>query len=174
VNPDDGNVAWMFYYLSEYDQPGNAIYRSDNTLGNDNGRVIEEHNDNSYDPNVSSPPAGAPLPPGYQPMLSTVVEDFVLTNAGARPNDRDAVDTRLIEEVRSRTGRYLSTQDDAGGWPPLDTTARALALPSNPHKVTASGYTALEEWLHTYATSLEGDTSTKMSAEAPRDLHIIN
>lgn len=42
----------------------------------------------------------------------------VLAEAGAsRP--RDAVDARIVEEVRTRTGRIIDSEEDVGGWPDL-------------------------------------------------------
>jgi hypothetical protein len=94
------------------------------------------------------------MPSGFKPLTSASVEAFVLANAGARPADRDAVDTRIVQEVRSRTGRFVKTQTDVGGWPTLAVNARALTLPQNPHAVTASGYTNLEIWLHGHASAI--------------------
>ena len=56
----------MFYYVAEYNQLGNKIHRSDNTLANQDGHVLDQHND-PHDPNVSAPPSEAPLPAGYTP-----------------------------------------------------------------------------------------------------------
>lgn len=57
------------------------------------------------------------------------VKEAVLNNAGARPRDRDAVDERIIREVREGTGRIIDTQDDVGGWPELTRNERKLAVP---------------------------------------------
>jgi hypothetical protein len=42
----------------------------------------------------------------------------VLAEAGAS-HARDAVDVRIVESVRKRTGRIINSQDDVGGWPDL-------------------------------------------------------
>ena len=42
-------------------------------------------------------------------------EDWVLTNAGARPADRDSVDTRVIKSVREQTVSTPTSQKDVGG-----------------------------------------------------------
>lgn len=44
--------------------------------------------------------------------------DRVLANAGAS-RVRDAVDRRIIDGVRTRTGRIINTERDDGGWPAL-------------------------------------------------------
>jgi hypothetical protein len=46
--------------------------------------------------------------------------ELVLAQAGASLS-RDAVDTRVIADVRNRTGRLLDSQDEVGGWPLLRT-----------------------------------------------------
>jgi hypothetical protein len=138
--------------------PGHQVYLSDNTLDQasySGVSVTPYQNALSYDPRVGSPPPGAPFPSGLNVMASSNVEQFVLENAGARPLDRDAVDQRIVRDVRSRTGIRLSSPNEVGGYPSLPANHRALTLPSNPNAVTPSGYTNLEKWLHGYAAALE-------------------
>jgi hypothetical protein len=45
----------------------------------------------------------------------------VLAHAGASRPRRDAVDDRIIADVRDGTGRIIDRQSDVGGWPPLAT-----------------------------------------------------
>ena len=40
-----------------------------------------------------------------------------LANAGARPWDRDAIDARIVADVRNGTGRIIDSQDEVGGYP---------------------------------------------------------
>ena len=85
------------------------------------------------------------------------VGDWVLANAGARPADRDPVDARVVEQVRSRTGNIPASQTDVGGWPDLVENRRELTIPNNPNgDDDGDGYTNLEEWLHGYAAQVEG------------------
>lgn len=42
---------------------------------------------------------------------------MVLENVGATLPRRDAVDARIVTQVRSRTGRLIDSQADVGGWP---------------------------------------------------------
>jgi hypothetical protein len=114
-------------------------------------------NGDGTDPRVGSPPVSVP---GYSPMSSSAVYDTVLTQAGARPADRDDVDRRIVNEVLSGTGQsYIRTPAQVGGWPSLTVNRRSLTLPSNPHRVTSSGYTELEQWLHAYSAQVEGSGS---------------
>jgi len=59
------------------------------------------------------------MPADIQPLAASAVTEAVLAYAGARPWDRDAVDQRLIDEVRSGGGRIVDSEADAGGYPPV-------------------------------------------------------
>lgn len=45
--------------------------------------------------------------------------DLVLRRAGAISPRRDAADTRLISEVKTRSGKIINHPEDVGGWPDL-------------------------------------------------------
>lgn len=47
----------------------------------------------------------------------------VLADAGATVPRRDAVDTRIVNEVISRTGKIINDEDEVGGWPVLESTS---------------------------------------------------
>lgn len=89
----------------------------------------------------------------------------VLLNSGARPADRDIVDARVIEEVRSGTGQIINCvaadgsarcAKNAGGWPVYSVNRRPLSLPLNPQRDDDNdGYTNLEEWLHDHSRLVE-------------------
>ena len=57
------------------------------------------------------------------PAVTTVAANdliaFVLAEVGANRPVRDAVDARLVEHVRTRTGHMINSQKDVGGWPDL-------------------------------------------------------
>lgn len=95
----------------------------------------------------------------------------VLEHAGATLPRRDAVDARVLADVRNRTGRVINSQSAVGGWPKLnsappprdadrdgmpDDWERARGLdPSNSQDgptLTADGYTNLEHYLNHLAT----------------------
>ena len=76
-------------------------------------------------------PLSSALPPSK-------VEEFLLANAGARPADRDATDSRLMNEITSRSGSVPNrTSEKAGpgtsadGFPILASNRRPLVLPIN-------------------------------------------
>jgi hypothetical protein len=119
--------------------------------------------------NLAGYKAAAPVvwPAGFTTMPTSdgVTLNHVLKYSGARPADRDAVDTRVVQNVRSRTGGTINCvapngtarcNKNAGGWPTMAENTRALTLPADPNAVTASGYTNLELWLHQMAADVEG------------------
>ena len=83
----------------------------------------------------------------FTPIPASEVYEYVLQNVGARPWDRDAVDIRLINDVRNRTGRICTSQNNVGGWPVLQENHITLDIPLNPHE-KINGITNLERWLY--------------------------
>jgi hypothetical protein len=108
------------------------------------------------------------------PTSDNVVRNHVLKFAGARPADRDSVDTAIVAGVRAGTGRIINCvaangsarcARNGGGWPAMAENRRALVLPGEPNAVTASGYTNLEVWLHDMSADVEG--RPRIAPEAP-------
>jgi hypothetical protein len=131
-------------------EPGSAIYLADNVAP----EVLDIHEDLTFDPIVDQPPMSLP---GLTILPSADVEEHVLVNAGARPADRDAVDLRIVAEVRARNGRIINSPAEVGGWPVLAENRHTLVIPQNPGgDDDADGYTNLEEWLHGLAAQVEG------------------
>lgn len=110
-----------------------------------------------------------PCPPVNTDPPSVAFER-VLGAAGALPWRRDAVDARIVRQVRTQTGRVINTVEEAGGWPALqsaepppdsdldgmpDEWERAHGLdPAKPdHNADrdGDGYTNLEEYLNALA-----------------------
>jgi len=58
-NTTNGGQAYMFYYSDDVGT-SSRIYRSDNTLTNDDGTIIEEWNRMGYNPNTGTPPVAYP------------------------------------------------------------------------------------------------------------------
>jgi len=112
---------------------------------------------------------------GYTAPTITTTNDFqtlvddVLSIAGARASDRDAVDTRLVTEAGSGsissagTGGSIKTTNTDVTFPTLAENTRNVGtgmpavigiytignIPSDPHgDDDTDGYTNLEEWLH--------------------------
>lgn len=131
--------------------PSNSLlYMNDNVHPD----ITLFENDASFDPRVSTPPVWVD---GLVAQAGSTVENWLLDRAGSRPADRDAVDQRVINEVRTRSGRIIDSQAEVGGWPSLAMNLRTLTLPANPSgDDDGDGYTNLEEWLHSMADQVEG------------------
>jgi hypothetical protein len=90
----------------------------------------------------------------------------VLKSGGASLPKRDAVDGRVVSDVRNRTGRIIMSQKDVGGWPalhsapaPKDTDRDGMpddweiahglnpVDPADGNTIGAEGFTRLEEYL---------------------------
>lgn len=56
-------------------------------------------------------------PPGVEPLPAAETLEHVLRNAGARPDDRDETDARIVRQVRERGGRIINSQEEVGGYP---------------------------------------------------------
>ena len=69
----------------------------------------------------------------------------VLSNVGARPWDRDAVDERIVQSVRDGSGQIIHSQEDVGGYPMVPMTHRALEVPE----------TDVETWLGSFIQDAE-------------------
>ncbi len=60
----------------------------------------------------------APLwPKGFKPLPAAKVEANVLATAGARPWDRDAIDQRILRQVKTGAGRVIDDEREVGGYP---------------------------------------------------------
>jgi hypothetical protein len=99
------------------------------------------------------------------PVSAAIAYERVLAQAGAsRP--RDAVDIRIVDGVRSRTGRIIDTPSAVGGWPALEPGAARTdtdhdGMPDDWERrngfdptraddaadADGDGYTNLEHWL---------------------------
>jgi hypothetical protein len=107
-----------------------------------------------FDPRVGA--SVVPVP-GYTLIPGSSVEGVLPSRVGARPLNRDSVDTRVIAQLLSRTGQVIQSQNQVGGWPALAVNSRPYTIPANPHSVPVSGepYTNLERDLEQAAQAVE-------------------
>lgn len=92
------------------------------------------------------------------PILAwDAVRDHVLANAGARPANRDPVDTRIVNQVEDGTGHLINSPNDpvVGGYPTIPSVLVSHNAPSTSTDVDGDGYSDLEEWLHGKAREVE-------------------
>lgn len=95
------------------------LYAHDNLAAYADGRPMPASRVIPAEPLAKIRPLDKPpvWPEGFQAIDARKVEAKVLANAGARPWDRDAVDRRIVAEVRAGTGRVIDDEKDVGGYP---------------------------------------------------------
>lgn len=150
-------------------QLGTQLYLSDNVVDqtlSDQWSLV--HNDTEIGRAAIESSEVLTWPSGLiaLPTSGDTVLNHVLNNAGARPAARDAVDARIMSEVRNRSGQVINCvepdgtsrcEKNGGGWPQYAENQRRLTLPDNPNgDDDQDGYTNLEEWLHALAAEVEG------------------
>jgi pectate lyase len=99
---------------------------------------------------------------------AAIAYEKVLAGAGAILPSRDAVDARIVQQVRAGTGRIIDSQRDVGGWPilapgpaPADTDGDGMPdewerrfgfnptdPADGPADANGNGYTNVEEFLN--------------------------
>ena len=90
--------------------------------------------------------------------------DYVLDNSGARPADRDAVDVRIINEVKTRTGDWMDQTEVNSYYPNLAVNNKTFSVANANGDDDGDGYTNLEERLYALKLEVEG----KSSGEEPQ------
>ena len=90
-------------------------------------------------------------PDGLEAMPASKVIEYVNTNAGARPKDRDEVDRRIIREFQQRKGRIIDSQDQVGGYPDHKQSLRKLNIPDN----------NIDQWLAEFTGEVEREGQKK-------------
>lgn len=122
---------------------------------------------------VQQPDARATLPSGSSAPADTL--EVVLEHAGAKLPKRDAVDRRVVDNVRARTGKIIDHPDQVGGWPEMQSGEPKADLdhdgmpdefelqmgfdPANPtdrnDDHNGDGYTNLEHYLNSLTGEID-------------------
>lgn len=136
-------------------------------------------NNSSVDLEKSLLSSSSGWPAGLKAISTSggAVLNRVLDNVGSRPAQRDAVDARIVTEVKNGTGQviYCVSNDgsakcskNGGGWPSYEKKTRVLDLPQDPNGDSDNdGYTNLEEWLHEMAARVEGASESQPQPGEP-------
>jgi hypothetical protein len=164
-NPDDPGIAdfignayfkgidgWDDYMLESHqgdfdkNNPpaiGKAYLEDNIGLDRLNGNSLIQH-----DEYVTILSESGVRPEAFQPMDAYENIGLVLTHAGARPGERSAEDARIVQSLIDGTGSIIDSQDEVGGYPEYDSTARAIdSIPETENERRA--------WLDSISTSLE-------------------
>lgn len=144
TNLDDDTVATII---------GNAyldIDVNDAAIEGGRARVADNYTDpetrvtkNVY--NLSLSPETAWTDTIADPLTGEETVAHNLTHAGARPADRTENDERIVQEVRDRTGQWIDSQEEVGGYPDLSVNSHSLDVPD----------TGLRAWLRQQALAVE-------------------
>ncbi len=106
--------------------------------------------------------------PTINAMSATEAFEQVLDEAGATAPKRDAVDSRVVSDVKDKTGSIIDSPEEVGGFPrfasgtapvdpdhdgmPDDWEEKLTLDPSDPSDgnkdLDGDGYTNIEEYLH--------------------------
>ncbi|MFG6192497.1 Ig-like domain-containing protein [Nonomuraea sp. JJY05] len=159
------------------------------------GNEVEGHPDITADntKGITYPIGGITLLPKPVEFENGITEQTpqqafatLLEQAGAILPRRDAIDARLVNEVRTGAGRHINSQKDVGGWLPLPAEVPAPAdsdhdgMPDewetaqglNPENaedakaVDGSGYTNLERYLNSIQRS--GARNPEVAITSPK------
>lgn len=84
-------------------------------------------------------------PNNYLPLQASDVRLYVLKHVGARPKDRDEIDTRIINNVINSAGEIINSQTQVGGYPNYKKNYRYLNVPKN----------NIQAWLLEFTRSIE-------------------
>lgn len=107
----------QFYFMNNYVE-GFEDVTADNTKGINNIQAADI--------------VSEPFDMGeYELPEQTAAEayDYVLQNAGATLPKRDAVDARIIADVKNGTGKVINTPDEVAGYLPTEETHRTFEIP---------------------------------------------
>lgn len=120
---------------------GGDVFMSDNLAYDKTGASVPQ----TFGTGIKLLSAAPVWPTGLTSLSSSAVTDQVLNHAGARPKDRDAVDTRIVNGFKQRTGTFVNSQNEVGGYPTATQTNRVLTVPSS----------GVDAWLQQLAKELE-------------------
>lgn len=88
------------------------------------------------------------LPSNWELQLADLVPKSVLQFAGSRPSDRDVVDQRIIEGVKTRTGRIIDEAPELAKLREMPSTEKANSVPKWPFSISGiPGMLRIEAWL---------------------------
>lgn len=70
-------------------------------------------------------------PVGYNALAAGETETMVLTQAGARYWQRDAIDKRILQQLADGSSRIIDSQQQVGGYPKIKPVYRELQVPTD-------------------------------------------
>ena len=121
-----------------------SVYHKDNMIsrnvkdrkGNKTDRILSPESEEKQTPVIQTG--------RYQAIPSGDVAAGVLKNVGSRPKKRNAIDQRIIDDVKNGSGKVINSQEEVGGYPQWETTRRPLSVPTK----------NVEKWLQKLSSEL--------------------
>ncbi|MFG6686466.1 polysaccharide lyase family 1 protein [Mariniflexile sp. HNIBRBA6329] len=151
--------------------PYNRSYFSNNYFNDqlpENPWDLVNFNASWTDENIKNYKQDKPFESGFLKKIDAKSSYLlVLYNGGASLPKRDAIDNRIVSDVKSRKGKIIKSQEDIGGWPELKSTPAPIDTdhdgmpdawekknklnpkdPSDRNNIGKDGYTMLEKYLN--------------------------
>ena len=151
--------------------PNNRAYFADNYFNDqlpDDPWELVKYRDSWTDKEIRAHKQNEPFETGPVKMEDAYsAYQRILKTGGASLPKRDIVDRRIVNDVKNRTGRIISSQEDVGGWPMLKSEAAPVDSdrdgmpddwenknnlnkenPDDRNILDSDGYTMLEKYLN--------------------------
>lgn len=170
-SPGDAGASKAQFYFS-----GNYVYGDDSvTSSNKSGLVNPEY----------ATLLASPLSMGkYEISEIQNAEDAyvdVLANVGATLPKRDAIDARIVNDVKNQTGRIINNADEVGGIINTETTEQVFTIPSTWYNIvgcssdteiikdssTYAGYTCIEAYVNWWTAQQSAPTNPTITVTSP-------
>ncbi len=138
---------------------GGRVFLRDNIAVSATGAPIAMTDDDAEQ--LRTPPAWwSGAIPSRSPAQSWQAMARVLRTSGARPARRDPIDVRIVRSVIDGSGTIVDSQEQVGGYPAREQTARVLAVPDEVE--------ARRAWLEGLSRALENDATLDLAPLAKR------
>ncbi|WP_291857911.1 pectate lyase [Marinilabilia sp.] len=146
TGPDNMNR----FLLSVHEQVADSlnVFWSDNTTLH-KGRLQRSYDLQLFDKsNRFTPVSQTPFTSSVDLVIcSDVLEDSLLSSSGARPRNRDAVDSLLVSNIRQREGNIIKDEEELGIPMTLPNETKGFEIPDDPHLKDANDFTRLQNHL---------------------------
>ncbi|MGN1115136.1 MAG: polysaccharide lyase family 1 protein [Candidatus Ornithomonoglobus sp.] len=116
----------------------------------------------------------------YEINIQSAEDAFedVLANVGATLPKRDAIDARVVADVKNGTGRIINQEEEVGGLVSIEDSERVFEIPSDwkiengmgdaaESDLAPSGYTWVEEYVNEWTDEQEAPSNPEITVLSP-------
>ena len=141
----------LYFYFDAMSRPAHTVYLAGNIIEGDEQANRDNWSAVTFPRSAQAEKPFPTIPANTEPAVRAF--EHVLQEGGATLPVRDAVDTRIVDEVRNHKGRLATVVADVPGLGSFKEVPLQTTLPGMPDLAAAnqvsnqSGYTKLEEWL---------------------------